>query len=83
MRILVEVAQPGPEARHLLEQYGAVVGENREDRVYILEIHEPEVEKRRALAEEISESVGKLEGVRSVFIPGYRTLWPERWDKWN
>ncbi len=83
MRILVEVAKPGPRARQLIERYGAIVGESPQDRIYVLDIRETEAGKRQALAEEISESLRKLEGVSNVFVPGYRTLWPERWDRWN
>jgi len=82
LRIIVEVCEMGPGARKALEGHGRVAGENPRHKTYAVEVDaDGNPERKRICIERICQRIGELGFVRSILLPGYRTLHPERWDR--
>ncbi len=81
MKIIVEVHGTSLEVRRALERFGRVVSERPENKSYTVEIvGERDPERRRVSVERMCERIGELGFVSGILLPGYRTLWSERWD---
>ncbi len=81
MRIIVEVREMGPHVRSALQGYGRIAGESPRHRTYVLDVAaNGNPERKRIWADRICQHIGELGFVASILLPGYRTLYPERWD---
>lgn len=81
MKILVEVDHMESDVKDAVGSHAPVVFENREHCIYVLDSPEPKVDRRRLEVERICENLRDLDFVRDIYVPGYRSLRPERWDE--
>lgn len=70
-----------PQVRKALESHGRIACENPRHRTYAVEVAaDGNPERKRICMERICQRIGELGFARSILLPGYRTLHPERWD---